>query len=59
MKTIDTCLALRWPAQSDTSLAMVSGIGQSIDVPETIANDMACQLQSHEIFSTGSPKCNG
>jgi hypothetical protein len=59
MTTIDTCLELRWCAQSGTSLAMVSGMGQSIDVPETIANDMAYQLQSHEIIFTGGPKCNG
>ena len=59
MTTINACLELRWLALSDESLAMVSGIGQSIDVPETLANDMTYQFQSHEIIFTGSPKCNG
>lgn len=59
MTTIDACFELRWCEQPYTSLAMVSRIGQSIDVPETIADDTVCQLQSHEIIFTGSPKCNG
>ena len=55
MMTIDSFLELGWRAQSDTSMAMVSGMGQLIDLPETIANDVTCRLQSHKIIFTGSP----